>query len=106
MKTTTFDKNYYEFIKKNNNKKILLKIDTEGSELNMLQGAKESLKFIDLIILEVPNVLRFENGCSFFELSQYLAENKFFPTKIITANYANIKNKKILNYSDIVFSKN
>ncbi len=45
--------NIDEYIKKNNIQRInIMKIDTEGSEFEILKGAKESLKIIDKIVME------------------------------------------------------
>lgn len=51
MNTTTLD----ELVKKNSidlSKTTLLKIDTQGNELDVLKGSKNSLKQIDFIIVE------------------------------------------------------
>ena len=42
---------FFDTIK--NHKNIFLKIDTQGFEYNVISGAKESLKFIKLIQMEV-----------------------------------------------------
>ena len=101
-KTTTFDTKFVEFIYKNRNKKILMKIDTEGSELDILKGAKKSLKYIDTIIAEVSNIDRFEGGATMFEINQFLSKQGMYLANITKAIYNN-NNQYI--YFDCLFSK-
>ena len=106
LKTYTFDEKFYNYILKNKNKKILMKIDTEGSELEIIKGAKKSLKHIDALIFEIDNLERFEGGCNNFNLSKYLCKFNFFASKTIISNIVKTnKNKKFINYQDILFLK-
>ena len=106
INTTTFDFFFKEFLAKNKKKKILLKLDTEGSELEILKGCKKNIENMDTIIIEVSNVYRFEKGCSFYSLSNFLSHYKFFSSKIIYSNVVlNTKNQKFINFQDVIFSK-
>ena len=57
---------------------ILMKIDTEGGELNVLKGARSALEKIDFVITEVSISTRFEGSYSFEELCWYMREMGFY----------------------------
>lgn len=63
------------FKKHNINKVDILKIDTQGSELLILKGAKEYLKDIKFIELECSIIEYNQGGCKFSELVEFLKEN-------------------------------
>lgn len=52
---------------------ILLKVDVEGFELNVLRGATETLKKIDLLLVETSVAKRFEDGPRFSDVIGFLA---------------------------------
>ena len=58
-----------------------MKIDTEGSELDIVKGAKKSLKFIDGIIFEIDNLERFDGGCNSYSINKFMSKFNFFPRK-------------------------
>lgn len=83
------------------NKKTILKIDTEGHELKILQGSKRILIDIDYLLLEVSIVKRFEDSYDTFEILKFLDDNNFkigLITELGTWN-------KIFRYADILFVK-
>lgn len=51
---------------------ILLKIDTEGHEINVLRGARRLLQKTDTLIIEASVAKRFEGGYSFADIIQEL----------------------------------
>ncbi len=53
----------------------LLKIDTQGSELLIMQGLGEKLNNIEFIELEISIVEYNKNGCSFYDIIDFLKEN-------------------------------
>jgi len=57
--------------------KTLLKIDTEGNELAVLQGAEEILPRIDCVIAEASIAPRFKDGYRFDDLVAFLADRGF-----------------------------
>lgn len=60
-----------------NTDKIMMKIDTQGYEKNVIEGALESLKMIDIIQLEMSIVPLYENEMLFVEMINYLERNGF-----------------------------
>jgi FkbM family methyltransferase len=56
---------------------IMIKIDTQGYEKNVLDGAEESLKFIKVIQLEMSLVPLYENEILFLEMISHLSEKGF-----------------------------
>lgn len=70
----TFD-NY--FLMKKLNKIDLLKIDTEGHEMNVLKGCKKSLKFINFIYFEHHYDDMLDKGYTFSDINNFLKINGF-----------------------------
>lgn len=83
---------------------VLLKIDTEGGELNVIRGATETLKNCDFVITETSIMKRHENSYQFAELISLMSENDFELFDIIT-----VTRKKSLfpgaRIADCVFKK-
>ena len=59
------------------NRKVLLKIDVQGYELNVLKGAEEILNQVDIIILESSFMPLYENQPLFHEIYSYLFAKDF-----------------------------
>jgi FkbM family methyltransferase len=57
----------------------LLKVDVQGGELAVLDGAAQSLEGADLVILEVSFFDFFQGGCSVVEVISYMAAKGFVP---------------------------
>ena len=74
---TTLDQLAKEF--KLNYKKIMIKIDTEGSELKIIQGGIKTLKkYCSHLILEMSIKKRFEGSYTSSELINYLEKMDLF----------------------------
>lgn len=72
------------FLKRHDlNPPILLKLDAEGSELDILKGGREFLSNVDTIISEVSIAERFTNGYSFEEFISYMHELGFYLYSIL-----------------------
>ncbi len=67
----------------------LIKIDTQGTELNILKGATEVLKNTDYILIEQNNNDYYKGGCQYFEVDGFLRENGFELYDIITTYKSN-----------------
>jgi FkbM family methyltransferase len=69
-----------------NKKRIGIKIDTEGYELEVIKGAKNTLKKTEFVLLEARhNHVSFHNQYKLSELTKLMSENGFFLEMIITA---------------------
>jgi len=58
-------------------KKVLLKIDVQGYELNVLKGAKKILKKTDIIIIETSFFSLYEGQPLFHDIYEYLISENF-----------------------------
>jgi len=66
--------------------KIGIKIDTEGYELEVIKGAKETLRKTEFVLLEARhNHISFHNQYKLSSLMRLMSDNDFFLDKIITA---------------------
>lgn len=63
----------------------LLKIDTEGGELEVLKGGKKTLKKVDYVVLEMPLTKNFENSYTFSDAIIAMRENGFEVFQILKA---------------------
>jgi FkbM family methyltransferase len=81
----------------------ILKIDVQGLEVEVLKGARNSLKLFDLIIIECSFVKEyFDSEPSFSDIVELLKKDNFYP--IVFQDYG----KLISNYAferDVIFVK-
>jgi FkbM family methyltransferase len=84
-------------------RKILLKIDVQGFEMNVLKGADSSLKKIDIIIVEILFVELYENQTRFDDIYKFLYERNF-SYKGNFNQVADTKTGRII-YADAIFIK-
>lgn len=56
---------------------LLIKIDTQGSEMNILKSGIETLKKTNLLLIEMNNHSLYNNGCQYYEVDEFLRENNF-----------------------------
>jgi FkbM family methyltransferase len=56
---------------------LLIKMDTQGSELTILKNGIETLKKTHLILVEMSNHDIYQKSCQYFEVDQFLRENDF-----------------------------
>lgn len=57
---------------------VLLKIDTEGYELEVLKGAEKTLQYIETLIMEISVAKRFEDSYNFEDIILFLKEHGFY----------------------------
>lgn len=79
----------------------LLKIDSQGSELDILDGAQQSLSFFEFIYLEVPIVLYNHDAPDFEAYINYMARIGYRVFDVSTHH----STKKLLVQVDIMFLK-
>jgi hypothetical protein len=82
---------------------IILKIDSEGSELNTLRGGRELLRSVAFIIVEVSIAKRFEDRYSFEELVAFMGENGFEVFSFLSVAHSPRELRP--RFVDIVFSR-
>lgn len=80
----------------------LLKIDTEGYEMEVLRGATATLARIDYVLAEVSVMKRFEDSYEFLDLCNYMAENGFRMHYLLTANR---NNQGVIPFVDLLFAR-
>jgi FkbM family methyltransferase len=82
---------------------LLLKVDTEGYELEVLEGARQMLAVAEMVILEVSISKRFENSYTFEDLILFMKQHGFSVFDFLTVCYA--KGKPGANLTDIAFKR-
>ena len=95
---TVFD-NYY---KKGDN--VFVKIDTQGYELNVLQGAEKSLSHIKGIQIEMSLVQLYDGGILYKEMIE-LIEKKGFSLFSIENGFSDPESGELLQMDGIFFKK-
>ena len=87
----------------NNNNNVMMKIDVQGFEKNVLDGAKESLNNIKIIQLEMSIVPLYENEMILVDMIPYL-RNKGFELFSLENGYFDSTTGKLLQV-DGIFEK-
>lgn len=82
---------------------FLIKIDTEGFELEVLKGAIETLAKTELLIVETSVPGRHEGSYAFADLIAFLAENGFGFSDILDVQSFNDDGD--ISYMDIAFAR-
>ncbi len=93
-------KNYYK-----EDDKILLKVDTQGYEKNVIDGAKNSLQKILLLHLEMSIVPLYKNEMLLPDMIKYLNE-KNFELIFIENGYSHPNTQHLLQVDGIFLNKN
>lgn len=84
--------------------KVMLKIDTQGYEKSVLEGAKKSLPNVSLIQLEMSLKPLYENEMIFLEMIDYLSD-KGFELYSIENGFANPDTGQLLQVDGIFVNK-
>ena len=99
LESNTLDK----FIKlKKIPKPNFIKIDTQGSEIDILKGSKSILKNCKFILLECPIIQYNENSPNILDYLNFMKSIKYLPVELIEKHI----HKKLLIQVDILFKKN
>jgi len=56
---------------------VLVKIDTQGNELEVLQGAEKSMESIDILVVEHMFVKAYKNDYNFIDIVNYMGKRDF-----------------------------
>lgn len=82
---------------------ILLKIDTEGHELSVLQGARSLLAETEVVIAEVSIAERFKDGYEFEDVIVFMKEHGFHVFTILSIFQSGSELRP--RHADIVFMR-
>ena len=77
----------------------LLKIDTQGSELDILKGATSIINNVELVYLECPIIQYNEGAPSIGEYINYMKEKRFVPYDVLEIH----RSEEVLLQIDILF---
>lgn len=99
VEVTTLQKVFVE--KKLASGSILLKIDTEGFELEVLKGGEGVLSLIDYVIAEVSIAKRFEGSYTFEELVCFMYKHGFSVYSFLTMKHFGDELQQ--RFSDVLF---
>jgi FkbM family methyltransferase len=83
-------------------KNIYLKIDTQGYEKMVLEGAKESLPYIKGLQIEMALIPSYDGSLTFDQMSEYLKSLNFKLTTIESGHYDK-KTGKLLEVDGVFF---
>lgn len=78
-----------------------LKIDTQGSELDIMTGAKRVMQYADLVYLECPIIEYNYKAPNIFEYLTFMSSHGFVPTDVLEVH----RSEEILLQIDIMFIK-
>lgn len=67
----------------------ILKLDTQGNEVRVINGAKETLKSTQIVVSEMSVHKMYDNGCSYFETDAALRACGFMPVDFIVPGRKN-----------------
>lgn len=85
------------------NKKLFVKIDTQGCDLETLKGLGKYISQVKFIKIEMPCIKLYDTSYDHWDILNYLKENKFVPVHF--ENISREKNGKLIEY-DCFFEKN
>lgn len=80
---------------------FVLKIDVEGFELELLQGATKTLERTELIIVEASLIERYENGSTLLDVANFLDQHGFALYEIVDMGTRD--NRGVVGYVDAAF---
>lgn len=96
----TLDSVFFDYCRPEDN--IFLKMDTQGFEKNVLDGASQSLKYIQGIQVEMSLVPLYRGGILFDEMNAYLKE-KGFDLYSLENGFWHVSNGRLLCVDGIFF---
>ena len=80
----------------------MLKIDTQGYEMNVLRGASNVLKKTRYILIEVHFVRTYKDSSTFFEIKSYLEQQGFTFLRFYDLVHSNSSREELI-YGDALF---
>jgi FkbM family methyltransferase len=64
---------------------LLIKLDTQGTELDILNGGKHTLRRTKFILTEMNNHQHYKNTCQYHEVDEFLRHNSFRLVDIVVS---------------------
>ena len=64
---------------------LLIKLDTQGTELNVLKGGIEMLRKTRFVLTEMDNHQLYKNACQYYEVDDFLRNRSFKLVDIIVS---------------------
>lgn len=64
---------------------LLIKLDTQGTEIEILKGGVETLKRTRFVLIEMNNHHLYKNTCQYYEVDEFLRSHSFKLADIIVA---------------------
>jgi FkbM family methyltransferase len=77
---------------------VLLKIDTQGYERQVIEGAKETVRRVAGILMELPVIHTYEGEWHLHEALQYMFEAGFVPAQIQAVAYHGADNVSAVDF--------
>lgn len=102
IEVKTLDSIFSQFTSKD--ERVMLKIDTQGYEKNVIDGATESLNLIAIIQLEMSIVPLYENEMLYMEMINYI-ESKGFQLFSLESGHYNRETGQLLQVDGIFVNK-
>lgn len=78
--------------------KILLKIDTQGYERQVMEGARQTMSRALGILLEIPVIRTYEGEWLFHDALKYMSEAGFVPAQIQAVGYHGLDNVSAVDF--------
>jgi FkbM family methyltransferase len=64
---------------------LLIKLDTQGTELDVLKGGVETLKKTGFVLTEMNNHGMYKNACQYYEVDEFLRAHAFRLVDIVVS---------------------
>jgi FkbM family methyltransferase len=78
--------------------KILLKVDTQGYERQVIEGAQQTITRVAGILMELPVILTYKGEWNFHEALKYMADAGFVPAQIQAVGYHGMDNVSAVDF--------
>jgi FkbM family methyltransferase len=77
---------------------VLLKVDTQGYEKQVLEGARQSMAHMAGILLELPVIRTYEGSWEFHDGLKYMADAGFVPAQIQSVGFHGVDNVSAVEF--------
>jgi FkbM family methyltransferase len=84
--------------------RVLLKIDTQGYEKEVMEGAKQTISRVAGILMEIPVIHTYKSEWYFHDALRYMFELGFVPAQIQAVGYHSVDNVSAVDF-DCLFRR-